>query len=456
MRVAWVQPEDLLRHELVASREEGRPVDDIEARWLSAGGPAGPPVGGATSSPAPPVLRELAEELLDELDARPVSTDPDEPDSLDDIRATWPAVPDPAVRAAPAASGGYDRVLGAWLGRAAGCLLGKPVETVPRAGIREILETTGRWPLAGYFTAVGLPVEVARRWPWHRASRSTSLVENIDGMPEDDDMNYPLIALHLLETHGHDLSADDVATAWLELLPAGRTFTAERSAYRNLLLGIGPPATARWRNPFRQWIGAQIRTELYGWANPGRPDRAATLAYADASVSHVRNGVYGALYAAALGAAAVVESDVDAVLDAGLSVVPPRSRFAAAVRYARDLAAGQRDWERIVDGIEARYGHLHWVHVLNNAALLTAALGYGRGDFARSICAVVSGGWDTDSCGATVGAVAGALRGAGALPAGWVTPLRNRLATSVPGFARRDGVGLDELAARTLQVTRSG
>ncbi|HEY6597372.1 MAG TPA: ADP-ribosylglycohydrolase family protein, partial [Asanoa sp.] len=220
MRVAWVQPEDLLRHELVASREEGRPVDDIEARWLLAGGPAGPPVGGATSPPAPPVLRELAVELLDELDARPVPMDPDEPDSLDDIRATWPP-PDPAVRAAPAASGRDDRVLGAWLGRAAGCLLGKPVETIPRAGIREILEATGRWPLGGYFTAVGLPVEVARRWPWHGASRSTSLVENIDGMPEDDDMNYPLIALHLLETRGHDLSADDVATAWLDLLPAG-------------------------------------------------------------------------------------------------------------------------------------------------------------------------------------------------------------------------------------------
>ena len=122
-----------------------------------------------------------------------------------------------------------------------------------------------------------------------------------------------------------------MATAWLGLLPAGRVFTAERAAYRNLLLGMDPPDTARHRNPFRQWIGAQIRTELYGWANPGRPDRAAELAYADASVSHVRNGVYGALYTAALGAAAMVESDVERVLDAGLAIVPPRSRFAEAV-----------------------------------------------------------------------------------------------------------------------------
>lgn len=447
MRVTWVQPEDLLPAELIASREEGVPVDDIEARWVGAGGPGRPPVGGASAPPAPAALRALAEELLDEIDRRPVPVSADEPDDLESIRAMWPDYAGLATPADP------DRMHGAWLGRAVGCVLGKPVEKVPRAGIREILEATGRWPLSGYFTAVGLPDDVAARWPWNKASRPTSLLENIDGMPEDDDMNYPLIALSLLETKGPDFTSDDVALAWLGLLPAGRVFTAERAAYRNLLLGMDPPATARYRNPFRQWIGAQIRTELYGWTNPGRPDLAARLAYADARVSHVRNGVYGALYAAALGAAAMVESEVEAVLDAGLSVVPPRSRFADAVRFARDAAAAETDWERVVDAIEARYGDLHWVHVLNNAALLTAALAHAEGDFVGSICRVVAGGWDTDSSGATVGAVAGAMCGAKAIPAEWTAPLHNRLATTVPGFARVDGVGFDELAERTLKVT---
>ena len=109
-----------------------------------------------------------------------------------------------------------------------------------------------------------------------------------------------------------------------------------------------------------------------------------------------------------------------------------------------------------MDAIEGRYGDLHWVHVLNNAALLTAALAHARGDFVGSICAVVSGGWDTDSAGATVGAVAGAMAGARALPREWVAPLHNRLATTVPGFARTDGVGFDELAERTLKVQRIG
>ena len=99
--------------------------------------------------------------------------------------------------------------------------------------------------------------------------------------------------------------------------------------------------------------------------------------------------------------------------------------------------------------MHARYGHLHWVHVLNNAALTAYALTAADADFSSAICIAVMGGWDTDSVGATVGSVCGALAGARRLPARWTEPLRNRVASSLPGF---DGIGLDELARRTSAV----
>lgn len=437
MRLSWVQPEDLLPHELAAGRDEGRDVSALADRWVAAGGSLLPPVGGTSSPPASPSLRALALSLLDEAAAAAPSPDL----APADVPAAWPFPPGPAS---------HDRLHGAWLGRAAGCLLGKPVEKIPREGIREILTATGRWPLAGWFTAKGLPADVAARWPWNRRSAPTSLAENIDGMPEDDDLNYPLLALRLLETVGRDFTSDDVAQAWLDLLPAGRVFTAERVAYRNLLLGLTPPESARRHNPFREWIGAQIRTDVYGWASPGRPDLAADLARRDAVVSHVGDGVQGAVWVAAMAAAAPVAADIDQVLDAGEAVLPPGGRFAATVKEARALGVWGADWEVVVDEIYARHGHLHWVHVRNNAALVAAALAHGRGDFERSICAVVSGGWDTDSNGATVGAVTGALTGAQGLPPRWVSPLRDRLATSVPGF---DGIGFGELASRTRSLS---
>jgi ADP-ribosylglycohydrolase len=449
LRLSWTQPEDLLPHALVAAELDGRDVAALRDRWLDAGGAADAPVSGATATAASAGLRTLARELIAAIDEvpTPVALLDAEPDGVDAMLAAAPGGWTAGVTDAASLA---DRVHGAWLGRAAGCLLGKPVEKIPREGIRAIAEATGNWPLAGYFTEVGLPEDIAARYPWNRRSRPTSLVENIDGMPEDDDLNFPLIALDLLERVGAGFTTDDVAQSWLASLPGGRVFTAERIAYRNLLDGHEPEVAGEIGNPFRDWIGAQIRTDLYGWVSPGDPERAARLAHTDARLSHGRNGVYGAAFAAAASAAAVVASSVDEVIEAGLSVVPAGSRYAAAIRRGAELGRGALSDEEAIDAIHADYGHLHWVHVLNNSALLAFALTRSGGDFARAITLAVSGGWDTDSTGATAGSICGALAGASALPELWIAPLRNRLASTVPGF---DDIGFDVLARRTVALT---
>jgi ADP-ribosylglycohydrolase len=348
----------------------------------------------------------------------------------------------PAPPSLPRGSRG--RELSAWTGRAAGCLLGKPVEKIPREGIEEILRATGRWPLTGWFTAVGLPSDVAARWPWNRRSAPTSLEENIDGMPEDDDLNYPMLALSLLETHGRDFTTEDVAQLWLDNLPAGRVFTAERAAYRNLLDARVVPETATYRNPFREWIGALIRADVFGWVSPGDVVSAARLAWTDARLSHTRNGVYGAMWAAALASAAMVCDTVDEVLDAASAVVPPSSELAAAVHLGR-AAASEGDVRSGLDRLHAAYGHLHWVHVLNNASVIAYALAKGGGEFGPSVSIAVTAGWDTDSAAATVGGVVGALHGVDEY---WSKPLDGRIATSLPGGERR----IADLAARTVAL----
>jgi ADP-ribosylglycohydrolase len=159
------------------------------------------------------------------------------------------------------------------------------------------------------------------------------------------------------------------------------------------------------------------------------------------------------MFAAAACSAAVVADSVDEVIEAGLSVVPAGSRYAQAIALGASLGRSALDSEEALDRIYAAYGSLHWVHVLNNAAVLAFALTRGAGDYEATITAAVTGGWDTDSVGATAGSLAGALLGASALPSRWIDPLRNRLASSVPGF---DGIGFDELARRTAAVTRAG
>ncbi|MFF8846842.1 ADP-ribosylglycohydrolase family protein [Streptomyces sp. NPDC015127] len=528
LRVTWVQPEDLVGHELKQAEQDGREATAVRDRWLAAGGMLAPPRAGASPDPPRPELRALAEALLDELAALPSPLADDEPTDWPSIVAAcpqWPSppprcpdrrqVPDPAandrpgpgaqgsahpapsaVRSTPAGSPGRPgapqpvaprppergpglpvhgtRLAGAgprgrtpgaarpsdesllhalhaaWVGRAVGCLLGKPVEKLPLHAIRAIGRATGNWPLTTWFTAKGLPADLAAAHPWNRRSAATSLAENIDGMPEDDDLNYPLLALLLLQRHGRAFTTAQVGALWLDDLPAGRTFTAERVAYRNLLSGIEPPLTATCRNPFREWIGAAIRADLHGWTNPGDPAAAAEQTYRDAVLTHTANGVYSAMFtAAAIAAAAGDTADVHEAIAAGLAVVPPRSRLSHAVRFGVEAARSEADFDRVVDLVHAAYGSYHWVHALPNAALLAAALTHADGDFTGSVCRAVSGGLDTDSNGATAGSLTGLLAGhPSRLPDRWTAPLKNRLSTSVAGF---DGTGFDSLARLTLK-----
>ncbi|MDX3531006.1 ADP-ribosylglycohydrolase family protein [Streptomyces sp. ID05-39B] len=448
LRLTWVQPEDLVGHELRQAAQDGREPSAVAARWRAAGGHEAPERAGASPRRASPYLRLLAEDLLDELADLPSALAEDEPTDLSKIRAAcpaWPAEPAGGRGAAltPAA------LEAAWLGRAAGCLLGKPVEKLPLDAIRALAAATGNWPLTTYFTARGVPPALLEAHPWNRRSAGNSLAENIDGMPEDDDLDYPLLNLLLLRRHGRTFTTADVARLWLDELPAGRTFTAERLAYRNLLHGIEPPHTARHRNPFREWIGALIRADVHGWTNPGDPAAAAGQAHRDATLTHTANGVYAAMFTAAtIAAAATGDHDIHACLRTGLTVVPPRSRLFRAVTHAIGLAREHAGFDTVVDRLHATHGATHhWVHAVPNTALIAAALTHADGDFSGSVCRAVSGGWDTDSNGATAGSVAALLAGTpAALPDHWTTPLKNRLASSVADF---DGTGFDTLAHLT-------
>ncbi|MFH8498066.1 ADP-ribosylglycohydrolase family protein [Streptomyces coeruleorubidus] len=474
LRLTWVQPEDLLGHELRQATQDGREPKAIAARWRAAGGPDAPFTTGASPTPASRYLRQLAEDLLDELADLPGRLADDEPTDLDKIRSAcreWP--PSAGSRAAGAApvpkKGGTpparasaptptpatpeQHLESAWLGRAVGCLLGKPVEKLPLDAIRQLADSTGNWPLNTYFTARGVPQELLAAHPWNRRSAKTSLAENIDGMPEDDDLNYPLLNLLVLQRHGKSFTTTDVARTWLDELPAGRTFTAERIAYRNLLTGLEPPHTARHRNPFREWIGALIRADVHGWTNPGDPAAAAEQAHRDATLTHTANGVYAAMFTAAtIATAATGEHDVHTCLRTGLAVVPPRSRLARAVHHAIELAREHDDFDQVVDELHATHAPTHhWVHAVPNTALIAAALTHANGDFSGSICRAVSGGWDTDSNGATAGSIAGLLTGdPAALPDRWTAPLKNRLSTSIGDF---NGIGFDTLAHLTHRET---
>lgn len=422
---------EMLADEIVQRRESGHVVAEPDPRLIATGDD------------------HQLRAAIAAVEASPRSPDwpYEEPESLAAIAAARPMQPE---LEAPALDDDalLERLHGAWLGRCAGCVLGKPVENWPRRELRRYLERFDAYPLSDYVPADG---PAPPTFPPLNASWPVSVRGAIRGMPRDDDIDYTILGLHILETYGPQFTAADVGQEWLRRLPFLAVYTAERAAYRNLVLGLAPPATAKHVNPYREWIGAQIRVDAYAYASPGDPVRAAALAFQDASLSHTANGVYGAMWAAALIAASFAQETMAAALQSALAVVPARSRLAEALRGVAALHRQGLEWESARDDLEKRHGALSPVHTINNAAVVAAALLWGEGDFTRTIGLAVQGGWDTDCNGATAGSAFGAMHGASALPTHWTSPLQDRIASALGGF---DGARISELATRTLSVAR--
>lgn len=333
---------------------------------------------------------------------------------------------------------------GAWTGRIAGCMLGKPVEGWDRQHIRDVLEVRNAYPLDDYFPP---PAEGEREEL--DPNRLQLMRGQIDRGVRDDDTDYTVLGLRVLERHGKSFSSRDVAEQWLVDLPFARIYTAERAAYRNFVNEVWPPESASRQNPYREWIGAQIRADIWGYVCPGQPQKAAELAYRDASISHTRNGIYGAMWVAAMVAAGYVTSDTEQIIEIGLSEIPAGSRLTEAVETVREWYEQDSNPGQTIDRVVKQYSAYDPVHTINNAGIVAAALLWGEGDFTRSVGLAVMGGLDADCNGATVGSLTGLMTGVEGIDAHWKNPLNDTLETAIAGDAI---VSIRELANRTVQL----
>ena len=417
-----------IRLELTQRKEEGCDVSGIQPRVDAAFEQDG-------------VDLSVFVDLYDELDS--LAPDPsfpyEEPSELDAIRALRPDGPRRMTVTASAQTL-RDRIYGGWLGRAAGCSLGKPVEGWQRKRIDDYLAETNALPLNDY-----IPFSEGAINQYLKSSTRG----NIEFMARDDDMDYPILGLIALERKGSELTPRDMANTWLNYMPFNLLYTAENVAYRNFVNRLWPPESASWRNPFREWIGAQIRADIFGYVTPGWPEKAAELAYQDASISHVKNGIYGEMFIAAMIAASFVTDDIEEIIDVGLSEIPANCRLTEAVQNTRVWCKETDDWEQVWDHIFEHYGHYSGVHTINNAALVVMGLMFGKTNYEQGIVLTVRGGWDTDCNGATVGSILGSKMGAEELPDKWIGVLSNRLKSVVRDF---NDNRISDLAERTYEM----
>lgn len=440
--IGGIPLKELVENEIIEREQEGCQVPDYSER-----------LENADNSELERIYSEL-ENLTVKCDF-PFS----EPEKIEDILKESTGC---IYKKKPCTDGLFDKFYGAWLGRIIGCIMGKPVEVYPYGqgdGKHDGWECIKLWqegagdsfPPENYISGKSAAAE---KYGW-RVACENSQRENIKFAESDDDIRYLVLGLLTNEKYGNDFTPNDIADMWHTYLTKNMVFTAEYVAMLNSYRceETDPEKQTEYcrsyRNPYREWIGAQIRADHYGYFNAGDPLSAAKAAFNDASFSHTKNGVYGAMFFAALIASAFTEKNVEKCIDIALSVIPEKSRLYGDIRFAVNAAKESETPEELYKKLCSRFRKLSSVHTNNNAAACVSAIIMGKGDYLKSVSIAVGAGWDTDCNGATVGSFIGALRGSGEIPEYLSRPLNDTLYSSVVGF---HPAGIKECAERSFNL----
>ncbi len=360
-----------------------------------------------------------------------------EPSDLESIKALRKPY-EYAKREVPTGDALREKIAGAWYGRICGCWLGKPVEGCRTHELVRFLKETDNYPMNRYILATDMESVDQAEYRFN-FGRKKCCPDRINYAPWDDDTNYVVLAQELIKKCGLDFTPDDVAAIWLEKQPKNAYCTAERVAFRNFLMQYRPPYSAVYKNPYREWIGAQIRGDYFGYINPGNPELAAEMAWRDASISHVKNGIYGEMFAAAMIAAAAVTDNVVDCIKAGLAEIPVTSRLYERLMKQVELYEIGMTQNEAFAYIHQLYDNRNahdWCHTISNAMVCVAALLYGEGDFGKTACMAVETGFDTDCNAATVGSVIGMIRGQSGVGEEWTAPTHGLLDTTIFGVGK--------------------
>ena len=268
--------------------------------------------------------------------------------------------------------------------------------------------------------------------------------------PDLTGLDLQLLNLHALEAYGTGLTAEHIADEWSEhcFCPwdeYGHAATALR-------LGFKPPYSGMFDNHFTDCLGAAVRTEIWASVAAGNPRLAACLAWQDALVDHAYGeGLYGAVFNAALESAAFELTDLPSLIRGALTHIPSNSRVRGAVSLLLDRYEQGAELSDVRENLTSAYGKINFTDAPQNIAFALAGLLWGK-DLEDAILKTVSLGSATAATAATCGALWGILYGRDGIPEKLVNLIGSALPASdeVRGF--RIPADLDELTRRCITL----
>ena len=263
----------------------------------------------------------------------------------------------------------------------------------------------------------------------------------------NDDITYELCLILAYKLKGKNTTAKDIAREWLARIPSG--WSAEEWALNNLNVGIMPPESGRFHNPFNEWIGAQMRGAVCGQIYPGDLYNAAKAAWEDASISHDRNGILGEVFNALMCSLAFVEKDTRTIVEKCIDLIPSDSEYGKVIREALDACKKYDNYFDAWMSLEEKYQRYNWIHAYPNAIVEVIAMYFGENDFTKTLSICGGCGQDVDCNAAQISTILATMIGTKGIPEYWTSPFGDKLDTYVRGIKQ---MSIKELAKDTQDI----
>ncbi len=304
---------------------------------------------------------------------------------------------------------------------------------------------------------LGAPVEPTV-WSYERIKKVygeiTGYVKDYKNFAADDDINGPLFFIRALLDHKPPLTAEKIGQTWLNYTReeigfywwGGEGISTEHTAYLNLKKGIPAPRSGSELvngKTLAEQIGGQIFIDTWGLVFPEDPSRAAAYAAMAASVSHDGNGLHGARFVASLismAFSADTDRTIAGMIEKALTFLPEDSEYTRVVKAVRDFHRDHQrpeQWRDALTFLHSYFGYDKYpgvCHIIPNSGVLSLALYYGDGNFARTIEIATMCGWDTDCNAGNAGTILGVLKGPEGIPDHYRKPVNDfHAASSIAG-----------------------
>lgn len=238
-----------------------------------------------------------------------------------------------------------------------------------------------------------------------------------------DDTEFALMTAKLLIEHEGNFTSDEVVNMWFKYVATEdelkRGGVSEVEACNNLRRGLRPPQSGMY-NAYYMSDGAAMRSGPIGIVCAGDPERAADLAYKDACVSHYREGIWGAQAVAVAVSLAMIDADVEEIIEAIFKIIPQDSWFYETLNRAINIVK-KADGD-IASAWMPLHNELFSTHRSTVAEALPEVFGclmLENKSFKSGLILAGNFGRDADTIGAIAGAVLGAKYGAQNIPDRW-------------------------------------